>query len=136
MREWMLPTIGSLILWGLWSFIPKLTTRYLEPSSAIVYEVLGGVLLVAIASLVFQPRLEVHPIGTALAISTGMLGFLGAFFFLTAVSKGPVTLVATISALYPLISVVLAVFLLHETLTLQQSIGVFLAIVSIALIAA
>jgi bacterial/archaeal transporter family protein len=67
---------------------------------------------------------------------TGMLGFLGAFCFLNAVSTGPVTLVATLSALYPAISVLLAVFWLHEPVTLRQGIGIALAFAAMVLVAA
>jgi bacterial/archaeal transporter family protein len=136
MKDWLLPTLGALLFWGLWGFIPKLTTQFLAPSSAIVYEVVGGLLLgvVMLSRLQFQP--EVHPHGIALAITTGMLGFLGAFCFLTAVSRGPVTLVATVSALYPVVSVLLAISFLHEALTLRQGAGVILALIAMILIAA
>jgi bacterial/archaeal transporter family protein len=135
MREWILPAFGAFLCWGLWSFIPKLTTRYIDPKSAIVYEVIGGMLLIAIFLIGFQVKPVVNPIGIALAITTGLVGFTGAFFFLTAMSRGPVTLVATLTALYPIVSVFLAIFLLHETVTLKQSIGIFLAIISVLLIA-
>ena len=136
MKEWILPTFGAFMCWGLWSFIPKVTTTYLEPKSAIVYEVLGGVLLAAIAVFVLKIRPDIHPQGIALAMTTGMLGFLGAFCFLVAVSKGPVTIVATLSALYPIVSITLAVLLLHETLTLRQCAGIALALLSVILVAA
>ena len=136
MKEWILPTFGALMFWGLWGFIPKITTRYLEPKSAIIYEVVGGMLLAAIALFVLNVRPDIHPKGIALAITTGMLGFLGAFCFLVAVSKGPVTLVATLSALYPIISIVLAVLVLHETVTVRQCVGIALALLSMILVAA
>lgn len=136
MRDWILPTLGAMILWGLWGFIPKITTGYIAPTSAIVYEVLGGLLLGAIVLFMLNFQLDTHPKGIALAITTGMLGFLGAFCFLTAVSKGPVTLVATISALYPVVSITLANFFLHETITLKQGVGIALAILSMILVAA
>jgi len=122
--------------WGLWGFIPKLTTKYLPPSSAIVYEVIGGLILgaVMLSVLKFQP--VVHPKGILLAVSTGMLGFLGAFCFLNAVSRGPVTLVATVSALYPGVSILLAICFLNEAMTLRQGFGVALALAAMILIAA
>lgn len=131
----MLPTLGAFMLWGLWGFLPKITTRYLEPKSAIVYEVIGSILLAAIALVSLQFRLDVHPTGIALAIATGMLGFLGAFFFLNAVSRGPVTLVATLSGLYPIVTIVLAMLVLHETVTVRQGVGIALALLSMILVA-
>lgn len=123
------------MFWGLWSFIPKITTRYIHPNSAIVYEVMGAMFLAAVILVSLNFQLEVHPIGIVLAILTGTLGFMGAFCFLTAVSKGPVTLVATLSALYPAVSIVLAISLLNETMTVRQGIGIALALVAMILVA-
>lgn len=136
MKDWILPTCGALLCWGVWGFIPKLTTRYLSPHSAIVYEVMGAVCLAIIAAALLQFRVQVQPIGIGLAMLTGTLGFLGAFCFLVAVSKGPVTLVSTLSALYPVVSIVLAVGLLHEPLSLRQCFGIFLALIAMVLVAA
>lgn len=121
------------MMWGLWSFIPKLTTRYIDPKSAIVYEVTGGLVFVAIAMLTLKIQPVLHVTGTPLAIATGVLGFAGAFMFLLAVSQGPVTLVAPISALYPLVSSLLAVMVLQESFSLQQGFGIGLAVIAIIL---
>lgn len=136
MQGWILPAFGALVLWGFWGFIPKLTTNYLSPKNAVVYEVLGGLLLafIVLASSKFQ--LDFHPKGSAFAIVTGMLGLLGAFCFLLAVSKGPVTLVATLSALYPVVSILLAVFLLHESVTFRQWVGIAMAVLAMILVTA
>jgi bacterial/archaeal transporter family protein len=134
--NWLLPTLGALLCWGMWAFIPKITTGYLNPQSAIVFEATGGIFL-AIATLIslnFQP--DIHPKGIGLAFVTGLLGFSGAFCFLNAVTKGPVTLVATISALYPVISVLLATVFLHEAVTLRQAIGIAIAVLAMILVAA
>ena len=124
------------MFWGLWSFIPKITTQYIEPRSAVVYEVGGAILLAIFVLFSLKFQLDIHPIGIALAITTGMLGFLGAFCFLIGVSKGPVTLVTPLSSLYPAVSVLLAVTVLHEGLSLKQGVGIALAIMSVILIAA
>ena len=136
MQTWITPTCGAFMLWGLWSFIPKITTQYINPRSAIIYEVFGAILIAAIVLFSLNFRLDTHPKGVALAITTGMLGFLGALFFLMAVSKGPVTLVATLSALYPIVSILLAIVFLHEALTIRQGVGVGLAILAMVLVAA
>lgn len=135
MRHWLLPTFGAFILWGLWSFIPKITTRFLTPKSAVLFEVLGGmvVAVAVLASMRFKP--DVHPLGVVLALTTGFLGFLGALFFLYAASRGPISLVAVLSALYPVITVLLSVILLKEVITMKQWLGIALGLVSMILIA-
>ncbi|WP_088894390.1 EamA family transporter [Leptolyngbya ohadii] len=136
MREWISPTIAAVFLWGFWGFLPKLTIRYLEPSSAIVFEVVGGIILgtIILAGLQFRP--QIHAIGILLAMMTGLLGAGGAFCFLRAVQRGPVTLVATLSALYPAVTILLAYFFLHEAITVRQAVGIGLALLSVILVAA
>jgi transporter family protein len=135
MKQWLLPTFGALVLWGLWSFIPKITTRYISPKSAVVFEVVGGILMavIVLASLKFKP--DIHPKGVLLAMTTGILGFAGALCFLYAATKGPISLVALLSALYPVIAIVLAMFFLHESITLKQGLGIVLGLGAMILIA-
>jgi len=134
MAAWILPTVGAFIFWGIWAFIPKITVRYISPKSAMVFEVLGAMIfaVIVLATIRFHP--DTHPRGILLALFTGILGFSGALCFLYAVSKGPVSLVATLSALYPVLAVILAMLFLHESITLKQGAGIILAVFSILLI--
>lgn len=135
MKQWLLPTFGAFVLWGLWSFIPKITTKYISPKSAILFEVLGGMLIAIIVlfSLKFKP--DIHPKGVLLAITTGILGFAGALCFLYAASKGPISLIALLSALYPVIAIVLAMIFLNESISIKQGLGIVLGLGAMILIA-
>lgn len=134
MKGWLLPTLLTLLAWGLWAFLPKLATRYLDPKSVIVYQVLGGVLvgLVVLMSLKFQVQFNIP--GFTLSLAIGILGFFGAFMYLVAVSKGPLSLVAPITALYPMFAILLGLIFLHETITIKQAAGIGLSLVAIYLI--
>lgn len=134
MKEWALPTLGTFICWGLWSFIPKITTRYIDPKSAIVYEVIGGIFLSLVVLGFMNFRLEMHPKGIALAVMAGLVGFVGALCFLYAVSRGPVSIIAPLSALYPILSIILAVFFLGETITIKQGLGIFFALLAVVMV--
>ena len=128
MKEWLFPTFGAFFLWGFWSFIPKITTKYISPKSAILFEALGGIIFAIIVLISWQSKPDFHPKGALLAVSTGILGFAGALCFLYAASKGPISLVAAFSALYPIIAIVLAIFFLNETITIKQGLGIALGI--------
>lgn len=134
MKEWIFPAFGALVLWGLGSFLPKITTKYIRPKSAILFEVLGGIIfgIIVLMSLQFKP--DFHLKGALLAISTGIVGVAGALCFLYAASKGPISLVAVISALYPVIAIVLAMFFLNETITIKQGLGIVFGIVAMTLL--
>jgi len=135
MKHWIVPTICSFILWGVWGFLPKMTIQYLDPKSAVIYEVLGGVVLACLILAFTGFRPEVNPRGIVLAMITGLFGIAGALFFLMAVARGPVTLVVTFSALYPVISILLAVVFLNESISLRQGFGIALALCSMVLVA-
>ncbi len=135
MREWVIPSLGVFVAWGIWGFLPKLTVRYLPPRDAVIYEILGGVLLAVILMVLYGPRLQTDWRGVALSAITGLVGFVGALLYLRAVVNGPVSLVTTISALYPVLVIAMAYFVLGETINLRQGVGVGMAMVAIYLIA-
>lgn len=135
MKPWLPPTLGAFVLWGLWSFIPKITTRYITPKSAILFEVVGGIAVAAVVLISIKFRPDIHPVGVALALSTGILGFSGALLFLYAASKGPISLVTVLSALYPVITLLLSTTILKEAVSMKQWLGIALGLVSMILIA-
>ena len=134
MKDWILPTVGTFICWGMWSFIPKITTKYIDPRSALIFEVIGGIVLSLVVLSATNFRLEIHPKGIALAGMAGLVGFVGALCFLYAVSKGPVSIIAPLSALYPILSVALAIIFLNETVTIKQGFGIIFAVLAVVLV--
>ena len=60
MMGWKLPAFGVFLAWGLWSFVPKLTVRYIDPRSAAVYESLGALLVALGICFSLQCRLPVE----------------------------------------------------------------------------
>ncbi|MBI4148727.1 EamA family transporter [Candidatus Woesearchaeota archaeon] len=136
MQTWLVYAILAFLLWGFWGFFPKLTTAYIKPPSAMVYET-AGALIVAVVVLLFliKGRPELHSKGILFAVVTGMAGITGAFFFLSSLSVGGKTsVVVTLTALYPLITILLSVLFLHETVTITQGMGILLALIAILLI--
>ena len=134
MKEWVLPTILTLLAWGLWAFLPKLAMRHIDPQSAIVYQALGGILVGLWVLITLKFRVEFNPPGFSYSLVIGLLGFFGAFMYLVAVSKGPLTLVAPITALYPMLAIILGFIFLNEAISLKQGIGIAMSLVSIYLI--
>ena len=133
MKAWLLPVSMTMICWGIWGFIPKITTRYINPLSASLFEGLGSTIfaLIILFSLNFKP--EIHPKGVSLAFVTGLLGMLGALFYLYAMPKGKVSVIATIVALNPVITISLAYFILKEPITLKEGFGMVFAFIAILL---
>jgi bacterial/archaeal transporter family protein len=133
MKTWFLPAGMTMICFGIWGFIPKITTRYIHPLSASVYEGLGSAAfgLIILFSLSFKP--EFHPKGVSLAVITGLVGMLGALFYLFAMPRGKVSVIATMVALNPIITIGLAYFILKEPITVKEGIGMVFAFLAIVL---
>jgi len=133
MKVWLLPAFLAFVLWGIWGFIPKLTTQYISPTSAIIFEVVGGMIVGILVLFLVGFKPEIHSKGIGLAVSTGILGLLGALCYLIAVSKGKVSVVVTVTALYPIVSIGLAYVILKEPISLKEGLGIILAFIAIIL---
>ncbi len=134
MQSWFVPAFIALCIYGLWGFLPKLALRHLDVRSALLWEVAGMLLagLCLFASNRFQAAF--HPRGVLFAMLTGLCGLSGTLFFFAAARQGKISVVASFTALYPLVTILLAVLLLGESLSLRQGIGMVLALIAISLL--
>lgn len=135
MPAWLLSSLATLFLWGLWTFLPKVATGYLNAQSTMVYQAAGSlpVILVLLAWLRFRPGLDGR--GVAAALVAGVVGTLGTLLFVYAISKGKAAIVVPLTALYPIVTVLLSALVLHESITLRQGVGVLLALAAMLLLA-
>ena len=135
MESWVPWSLLALVSWGFWGLFPKLSTNYIDPKSALVFEALAGALvgIVGLSLMGFKP--ESNPKGVLFAGLTGLTALLGAWFYVNAASRGKISLVVTVTALYPAITLLLSFVVLKEPIEMKQWIGVLFAIISIALVA-
>jgi transporter family protein len=135
MNYWIAFSLVAFLLFGLWGFFPKLALRHISPASAMVYQVLGAaaVGLVFLSALTFRP--EFHWRGSLFAVLAGVAGSLGTLCFLAALSRGRASVVVTMTALYPLVAILLSHFLLKEPITAAQGAGMVLALAAMVLLA-
>jgi transporter family protein len=135
MKAWLPYSFLALLAWGLWGFMPKLAVNFLEPKTAFMFEVLGGVVTGLFVFLIFQPQLAGAEIrGVIPALLTGVLGYVGLLCFMYAVREGKLCVIASLTALYPVITVALAMIFLREKINIVQLAGIILALVSVILI--
>jgi transporter family protein len=88
MHSWVFGTLLAMVTFGAWGFFPKLAGNYISPQSALIYQVIGGLVvgIVGLAIRNFKP--ETHPMGIVYAFLTGITGFFGTFFYYAPASKG------------------------------------------------
>ncbi len=136
MQQWLLYSILALLTWGVWGFLPKVALGFLEPGTAFIFEALGGASTGLLFMLILRPRLAGAPImGIIPAFFTGVLGYLGLIFFMYAVRQADkISIVAPLTALYPIVTIALALIFLEEKINMVQFVGIVLALISIFLI--
>jgi transporter family protein len=109
--------------------------RCLEPKTAFMFEVLGGAITGLFAFLILRPQLGGAEIREVIpALLTGMMGYLGLLCFMYAIREGKMCIVAPLTALYPVVTLVLAMIFLREKINIVQFAGIILALVSVVLI--
>ncbi|MEM7115757.1 MAG: EamA family transporter [Chloroflexota bacterium] len=133
--------IGLTILsWGLFGFAAKCSARSFNkishsPYNSLLYQPIGYILggaLWGLYSTNFQ--LETDPLGILWAFLTGLFLGLGLIFFIKALVTQTVSLISPLTALYPIITLFLAVFIIRETIAALQIIAIALAFLAIWLL--
>ena len=132
--KWFWYSILTVILWGGWAILEKVGSREISPKSVQFLFAFGG-LPVALA-LIFAQRLKVErkPIGVFYAVAIGILAGVGNAALAAAYRAGGSTSVITVAtAMYPMLTVILARFVLRERLTRVHMIGLGFAAVAFAI---
>jgi transporter family protein len=136
----MNPTVllGSgamLLFWGVWGIVVKLVTKEIG-MQALLWGQLGAIGLFPVYFLLFKEMLplELKASTIVLSVVAGMLGVLGTMTFYVLLRVAPASIVVPLSALYPVVTVVLAYFFLHEDLSLTRVAGVVCALAAIWLL--
>jgi len=133
MDNWFVSTLLALLVFGLWGFFPKLAVTYINPQSALVFQVAGGLLVGILTLFLIGFKPEVHPLGVLFAILSGVTGVLGTLFYYAAARHGSISVVASMTALYPLITIFLAYIILREPISARQVVGLLFALAAIVL---
>lgn len=133
MTNWLPAALLALLSFGLWGLFTKLAVVYIDSKSALIYQTLGvaiiGVLMLGFIN--FKPATDTK--GLIYALLTGAAYGVGCFFYFFAASKGKIITVVTLTALYPLVTILLAYLVLNEGVNLKQGLGILLAFIAIIL---
>jgi transporter family protein len=137
MPRWLAFSLLTILVWGAWGVISKVASEGVDANTNQIFFTFG--LLPLIAIVWRSPRNAGggagRRTGLAWAFLTGILGGTGNIaFFHALVMGGKASIVSPVTALFPLVTVILAVTFLHERLGTAQKIGLALALVAIYLL--
>ncbi len=123
-----------VLTWGIVGLLQKLSTNEISAESSSIWIVAGFFLLTPI----FYPgrSLFKYPARSLLyVLSSALLCAVGSWALLVAMKKGgKASIICPFTALYPLVVVLAAPIVLHESITLVQGAGVLCALTAVALL--
>ncbi len=134
LSAWLGFSLLVLLFWGILGIFQKLTTNYISAESALIWSVVG--FLVLQPFLYHGSSLFTYPPKSIMwALANGVFNALGAGFLLAAMrAGGKASIVMPLAAMYPLVVVLFAPLILHESITALQGLGVACALVSVLLL--
>ena len=133
MPAWLILTFVALLSWGAWAVLSKVAGDALTPEQSQALSTLGMLpLLVPLALSKRAPLRGVSRRGLLLALIGGVVTCLGNVAYYAALARGEkVATVVSLTALYPLVTVLLAVLVLRERLNRVQLLGLSLSLAAI-----
>lgn len=133
---WFWYTILTLFAWGIVGILQKLSTNYISAESSLIWLVAGFLLLEPF----FYPGravLDYSRLNLTYAVLSGLLNALGAWALFAALKRGgKASIVAPLTALYPVVVIVLIPSILHESVTPLQWAGVACSLIAVVLLSA
>src|SRR4029077_2306533 len=135
--RWLSFSLLTILLWGAWGAVSKVSSDGVDANTNQIFFTFG--LLPLILIVWRAPRIAggggARRQGITWAFLTGILGGTGNIAFFRALSMGgKASIVAPVTALFPLVTVILAVTLLHERIGTAQKTGLVLALLPIYLL--
>lgn len=130
MAPWLGFALLAVVLWGVVGLLQKIGASRLTAHSLVIWVTVGY----AIALPIFLIHSNLGALSArdlAIGAFVGFINGLGTWFLFAALERGAQATVAIpLTALYPLVTVILAVVFLGESLTAKQYTGLALAILA------
>jgi bacterial/archaeal transporter family protein len=133
--NWLAFSLMAVGLWGLWGFLTKVATLQLPVPAVYLVSITGHLAVIGYLAATGGLAIPWQSAGLAAALGAGLCMAFGLLFFLKGLAAGgTASLVVPLTALYPMVTVVLSWLVLHEDFTLRRLAGVALALVAVWLL--
>lgn len=134
-KNWLLPALAALVVWGFWAFLPKLALQTLPPHNVIFYESLGNFIITLPILFYLKFNIKTDRKTVKMVATMSVLTVCAILSYFTALAQGPVAVIATMTAMYPIICLILARVILKERVNTLQKVAILMALSSILLLA-
>lgn len=131
MNSWIIPSITSLFLYGLWGFIGAKGSQVTNTKTFFVISCIGTLIAGLVVALMISTRFELSAKTVSLSLLNGLTAGFGTLMFIYAMQRGPAIPIVMITALYPMVSILLVALFLNESVTMKQTIGIVFSMIAI-----
>ena len=133
MAYWLMLSLVAMVLWGIVGLLQKVTTNRISADAVLIWDRIGYVVILPL--LVIHTHLtNLGPKDMIIGTLDGITNSLGALFLYMSLESGAKASIAVpLTALYPLLTVLLAVALLGERVSPLHWVGIILAVVAAVL---
>ncbi|MDI6853956.1 MAG: EamA family transporter [Deltaproteobacteria bacterium] len=134
MPTWLTFSLMALTFWGVWGLLTKVATLHLPPFAAYLVSTLGYLPIIGILLIGSGFRVPWQAAGWSASLAAGICAALGLLCYYRALAGGQAAKVVPVTALYPLVTVVLSYFLLKEPITMRHLAGIAAALAAVWLL--
>jgi len=131
--EWLLYALAPIALWGAAGFLQKLSTNHISGELSTLWFLAAFIPFGALFLYKEPPPAQITLETWLLVVGQGCFLALGNFAVLAAfANQGKASIVTPLTALYPVVSVPIAIFFLGEKVGAREAVGILLALASVA----
>jgi transporter family protein len=137
MPAWLVWTLITVVAWGVWSFIAKLLEDVIaSPAHGQAVSTIGILpVLIGLYAMKETRGPGNRTTGIGLALGSGIISCLGNIAYFDVLGRGAkAAAVIPVTALYPIVTILLAVPLLKERINVLQWLGISLSVMGIYLL--
>lgn len=132
--RWFWYSMVCVACWGAWALLSKLGSREVPPNTMQFLFTLGTIPVALALLIARRSKMEKSKPGIVYGILNGVLSGVGGLALFAAYhTNGNTTLITATTALYPMITVVLAITILREQFRPIQAVGLLFAAIAIVI---
>jgi bacterial/archaeal transporter family protein len=132
--RWFWYSMACVLCWGGWALLSKLGSREIPPETMQFLFTIGTIPVCLALLMARHFKLEKSAKGITYGVLNGVLSGVGGLALFAAYhTNSNTSLVTAATALYPMVTVVLAVLILRERFRFVQAIGLVFAAIAIVI---
>ncbi len=136
MQSYILYALAAMLLYSISPILHKTIPKLSTPHLILIYSIVGTVLasIILIAHPNKAANTQITKTGIILAVATGLLINAAFLLYIKALRTGPTSIAVILKNMSIPLTIILAIFLLKEQITLTKAAGIVLGIISIILV--